>query len=392
MSEAVADAERPLIARAGIAVAVAAAIAFAAFLALGAFADEWRSGRDGGAHALSVAGTGFSGIVELLGAARPGPHRIARDPFAVAAAPLLVVTPPVFGGNLQEMIRKRDDRPTLIVVGKWSTAPDPAHSGWVRATGLIGPFASIALSGLDQRTDAEKKASAEHFTTSVRDVHAGERLVWADGNLDLPSPRKLQTVDSTLLEPLLVARGGGIVLGKLRDKPMYVLADPDLIDNQALATLTGARNAVALFDQLPGGDQAVFDVTMNGYERSPNLLKLALTPPFLPATLCLLAAALLALALAAARFGPKASVARAFAYGSRALIDNAADLIAQARREGRFAARYATLARDRVTARGLVPDADFDQLSGIAAQATTGADGLVAARALNQWKDVHDGR
>ena len=142
------EAERPFIARAGIAVAAAAAIAFAAYLALAAFGDEWRSGHDGGAHALSVSGTGFSGIVELLGAARPGPPRIARDPFAVARAPLLVVTPPVFGGNLRGLLDKRDDQLTLVVAPKWNTVADPTHPGWVRAAGLIGPFAGAALSAL----------------------------------------------------------------------------------------------------------------------------------------------------------------------------------------------------------------------------------------------------
>ena len=407
------EAERPFIARAGMAVAAAAAIAFAAYLALAAFGDEWRSGHDGGAHALSVSGTGFSGIVELLGAARPGPPRIARDPFAVARAPLLVVTPPVFGGNLRGLLDKRDDQLTLVVAPKWNTVADPTHPGWVRAAGLIGPFAGAALSALGKsddslfqvkvtvsgksqkpkdETSADEAARQQAFTTNVRNAHPGERLRWPDRDLDLPAPRKLQTVASTLLEPLLVTRGGGIVLGKLKDRPVFVLADPDLIDNQALATLTGAQNAVALFDQLPSGEQAVFDVTLNGYERSPNLLRLALTPPFLPATLCLLAAALLALALAAARFGPRTAASRAFAYGSRALIDNAADLIAQARREGRFAGRYAAIVRDRILARGLVPDAEFDRLAEVAARAVTGADGLAAARALHRWKDLHDGR
>ena len=273
-----AEAERPLIARAGIAVAVAAAIAFAAYVALSAFADDYRSGRDGGAHALSVSATGFSGIAELLAAARPGPHnRIARDPFTFAAAPLLIVTPPAFGGLSKARLGPRDGRPTLIVLGKWQTIPNPTHPGWVRATGLLGPTAAWALFGLNEdergiridlpRDESDKPAKpdpaenakaatakAAAFTTTIRDTRPGERLTWPGRAFDLPAPHKLQTLASTRLEPLLVAHGGGIVLGRLRDRPIYILADPDLLNNSALATPAKARTTVQFIDQLPAGN------------------------------------------------------------------------------------------------------------------------------------------
>jgi len=40
-------------------------LAFLSMLVLGAYAPDLRSGRNGGAHALSNASTGFSGLVRL---------------------------------------------------------------------------------------------------------------------------------------------------------------------------------------------------------------------------------------------------------------------------------------------------------------------------------------
>ena len=48
-------------------------LAFIAMLVLGAYAPDLRSGRNGGAHALSNAATGFSGLVRLAEATGRNP-------------------------------------------------------------------------------------------------------------------------------------------------------------------------------------------------------------------------------------------------------------------------------------------------------------------------------
>ena len=49
-----------------VAVVAAGILAFAAFLGLFAYADDFRSGRDGRGHPLSVSAIGFGGIVKLI--------------------------------------------------------------------------------------------------------------------------------------------------------------------------------------------------------------------------------------------------------------------------------------------------------------------------------------
>ncbi len=91
-----------------------------------------------------------------------------------------------------------------------------------------------------------------------------------------------------------------------------------------------------------------FDLTLNGFARSANLLTLAFTPPFLAATLCLLIAALAVGWRAFLRFGPPRQGTRAIAFGKRALIANAAGLIRRTRRLHLVAAPYADHARERL--------------------------------------------
>ncbi len=73
----------------------AGAFAFAALLLLSAFGDNWRSGADGGAHALSTAGTGFRAFAALDRAApassRPAGFHATRAP---PHAPISSCSPP----------------------------------------------------------------------------------------------------------------------------------------------------------------------------------------------------------------------------------------------------------------------------------------------------------
>ena len=132
--------------------------------------------------------------------------------------------------------------------------------------------------------------------------------------------------------------------------PLIIVFDPDLLNNYGLARPENAALAEALLSAaLDGADQtAVFDLTLNGYGRSQNLLQLAFTPPFLAATLCLLLAALVALWRAYNRFGPPVLAGRSIAFGKRALIANAAGLLRRARRLHLVGAPYADAARDRL--------------------------------------------
>ena len=107
-------------------------------------------------------------------------------------------------------------------------------------------------------------------------------------------------------------------------QPIIVVFEPDLLDNYGMAGAANALLADRLVHAATDGARVVnFDLTLNGFARTPNLLTLAFTPPFLAATLCLLLAALAVGWRAFLRFGPPRTATRAIAFGKRALVANA---------------------------------------------------------------------
>lgn len=360
-----------------LAIAIAVAVVgFASFLVLSAYAPDFRPTRNGGAHALSTSAVGFTAIAEIVRMTRGEVGLIRRDQ-ELGDDGLLVLTPSAETdpAEIEQILARREGLPTLIVLPKWAVKPLPGKPGWVRAMGKLPPFLAIApLAGI----------ATPHFAEA---------------------PGGLRMINDATLDPIVKAPGGGAWIAAIPDQEVYLLSDPDLIDNHGLATRSGAERAMALLDRArTSGTRIAFDLTLAGFGQNPNLLKLAFEPPFLPLTLCLFLAALMAGWHAARRFGAPDHEQRAVAFGKRAIAENGAALLRLAKRRHRTGARYAALTRDAVIAAAGVPaslngdalDAYLDRLdpngepfSSIAARAADAPDTrrlLAAARDLHHWK------
>jgi hypothetical protein len=227
----------------------------------------------------------------------------------------------------------------------------------------------------------------------------------APPELRFTAPGVLQTASGPGIRPILTDYAGRPVVVRFGDRPLYLLADPDLLSNRGMADARQAGAALALLDFLNSTDakSIVFDVTLNGLGQSRSPLRLVFDPPFLAVTLAIAAAMLLAGLQAIARFGAPRRPERAIAFGKSALIDNAASLVRQARREAALGGRYAEMIKERaVTAfavpaklRDLAINDYLDKLDGrrrfsALAWAATEARGrdelLAAAQALHQWQ------
>ena len=380
---------------------IAGLIGFAALILLIAYGGGLNgSGDSARANALSRSAIGYQALYRLASDFRT--TRLARDDSAFEAESLLVVTPGPQGDGdaLARLIDERGGRPTLVILPKWMVLPDPGRRGWVRAIRPGMEPGALDRLGKALRIEVLKAARGR--------AHGRELL---DG-IEAPLPRSPQVVSGPDVEPLIVTEGGGALLARLRGRQVFVAADPDLFNNHGLRNPARARAALAILDGLneTGTDRIDFDLTLSGPDAAqrtsrPNMLRVALEPPFLAMTLALLAAALFAGLHGAFRFGPVRPPARALPFGKAALVENSAGLIRRAGREPRLGAAYAGVLRHAAARAARAPqwlgddrlDAYLDRLtqpgsetfSTLAARLADARDraGLVAAaRALFQWK------
>ncbi|KQR84174.1 hypothetical protein [Sphingomonas sp. Leaf343] len=369
-------------------------LGFAGSLLLGAYAPDFRSGRNAGAHALSNAATGFAGIVNLAGATGRNP-RILRTEAGWDTEDLVVATPEHGNVDMSSFMTMRRGRATLIVLPKWSTVANEDVDGWADIVGLL-PASDPA------RTLAPATAlPIARRPSGGRPLRAVD---WAPAALSVGAPRPLQTVAPAALVPFVTDAAGRVVLGRIGRTEVYILADPDLLNNHGIRSLARARGALALLDFVnsTGAEGVAFDVTLNGLARGRSPLKLAFEPPFLAMTMAIVAALALAGWQALIRFGTPEPPRRAIAFGKTALVDNSAMILRKAGREGALGGRYAALIRERarsllgVPARLTDEEADryldrlpgpstFTMLVAPAGRAGHRDDMLAAARALHQW-------
>lgn len=351
-------------------------VGFVSFLLLSAYSEDLRPAQGSGTHALSVSAVGFAGAVELVDRVYGKVGLIRREIDLDDPQRLVVLTPDIATdpATLDKILDRRSDYPTIVVLPKWRTVPRQDKPNWVRTAGTYDP------------------ADVARLVASLGRVRIG---MGADG---------LRTIDGEGLAPLLTDGRGQVLAAHIRGRATIIVADPDLLDNHGLATLAGAERAMTLLGRYAVDGNISFDLTLHGFGRNPNLLKLAFEPPFLPLTLCLFAAALLAGWHAMQRFGQVAADQRGIAFGKRGIVENGAALLRLTRRGHRTGHRYAALIRENAAAAtgappsltGVALDEYLDWLSPIgepfsaiadrAAAAPDTRSLLAAAQALFQWK------
>jgi hypothetical protein len=317
-------------------------LSFFAFFALLAYTPEFRDDNDGGAHALSGSAIGFAGLrIFLLDAGIP--TAVDRGRLHNFAVPSLAVQTPGPETPDSELYALAHPEPRLVILPKWLAVGDPLQRGRVVKAGSIGTSSVVALLKSFSATSRISRARG----TSVPALQTGSPKG------DIVLPKKLQPIDSlqTLAGrdwiPVIVSAHGGMVLAKLQYSHTYVLADPDFMNTHGLGDLATAGMALSIVRAIRVGDGPIgFDVTLNGFRQTPNLLRDIFAPPFLGATLCAILAALLLALHAVSRFGSPVAPPRVFALGKLALIENTVQLIHMMHREPRMASRYAAVARN----------------------------------------------
>ncbi|MEP3654236.1 MAG: hypothetical protein ABJO36_05005 [Litorimonas sp.] len=145
------------------------------------------------------------------------------------------------------------------------------------------------------------------------------------------------------------------VLIQLEGTQTYVLSEPDLVNTMAFNTQGGAQLTNTIIDEIIYDSSTFamsmdFDVSLHGIESNRNIIKLMVTPPFLAATLCLLAAGGLVAWQGFNRFGDPARLRPDYAQGPVSLAETAADFMGIANRAHKTGEDYAALIRRQVAA------------------------------------------
>jgi hypothetical protein len=400
MSAAAQPQQQPFSARLVVGLVAAGLAAFAALIFLLAYGSRIAPVRGEQAPALSVAATGYKGLISLVGHFRT--TSMIRREADFETENLLVVALDMRNrpADVARLLELRRGRATLLIMPKWLTRPDRSHPGWVRAVGpMAGAMSGNLIGGRAALAVRPDPVSPDRFA-SGEDILEG---------IEVPVPGNVQTISGDTLTPLLTVPNGDALVARIGDQPHYVAADPDLFNNHGLKHRARAGAALAMIDALnaTGASGVAFDLTVNGLaaDNSRNLLRTALEPPFLAMTLALLFAALLAGLHGAFRFGQAKREERAIAFGKAALVENSAGLIRLARREARLGGAYADVVRQDAARLAAVPpaiqgealDAYLDRLSKgdaspfsvLAARLAAARDRhelVAAARALFSWK------
>ncbi len=381
-------------------------------------------GNDGGSHALGKGLTGYAGLAALIAAEG---HDVGynRLPHNHGGDELLVLTP-TEDPDIQALAdivkaRRSGVGPTIVVTPKWRTerltsdsrAPQGpvdkawarvfgaprAPTGWTRIVGAATPDWKGFLDkiGVHLGTAKDPAAKGWHTGEGASGPLPDDHVVLSGGGVDdrgHPLIPLIRSGDGRILAGYIADGGTYPALDALAGveptsndddeadvrQPLVIVFEPDLLNNRGLADRATALSALRLV-QVTGGkrvQRVVFDLAQAGLGAPRNLLTLAFTPPFLAATLGLIAAMAAAIWRGFVRFGPALAGAPAHVVGKIALVASGAALLLRARRYHLIARPYADGARERLQSALGLPrgrasaetDAAIEQIQRAAAPAT----------------------
>lgn len=392
-------------ARVAIILFLVGVFSFSAFITLSTFAPDFMDGDDGEAHALSKSAIGYAAMIKLARGEGRQVHVSRNEPGRLSTK--LVVLTPETEVKLADLSRLAHID-ALIVLPKWLPRASQTRRGWVRET---SPFSEETIAAIlkdiapKARINQANGSSAPVLLTNPNPT----RLNTNPGTMRPGKITSLQTIIAPEITPIVTTADGKTILGlaDIEESPrIFVLSDPDFLNNLGFADIATARTGMALLDALSGTDDPItFDVTLNGFQRSRSLMRLAFEPPLLAATLSFVIVAAMLAWRAATRSGPVARGRRAIALGKRTLADSSAALIRLAGRDATMAPRYAQMVRtvvaehihvardagettsaelDRIAQSRGVP-ATYSELAHEAESAKTSLETLNAARRLHAW-------
>jgi hypothetical protein len=270
-----------------------------------------------GPSAFSRSAIGYAGIADIMH--RLGARVLKSRGDSVASldpAGVLVVAEPL-NAPAQRMSTLMNAHTVLLILPKWTGQPSPTHRGWISAA----------------RQLPESMARSATQIANVEVVRVPRVASWSRNEIGrTPVIREggVQLIKSNRLRPV-IGSDSGMLVGELRTgaRRLWILADPDPLQNHGLADPDNAVFAVALINALRGADgNVVFDEVVHGFEekaRSP--FRMLFEFPFVLATIQGVMAVALLLWATMRRFGAPLAPPVELKSGKRSLIETTANLL-----------------------------------------------------------------
>jgi hypothetical protein len=327
---------------------------------ISAFEPELKSGNDGQAHAMSKSSVGYFALTRILEDAGYDVDRNRAGILDDVNAYSTVLLTPKLGTASETLLDFFREGPTVIILPKWYVRPDRENRGWMKLAIAMPTSEVFDILPADLQKDSKLDETDKLMPVSLTIKSATTEGVDSYGSTKPIT--SLRTLSGPQWIPLVAGPNGGAVIAKKKDLNVYVIADPDILNNAAMSNFgTVDMLETFLLDIASEEDEGpiVFDLTLNGFQKKPNIGRLLIQPPLLGATLCFVLTAILIALQAATRFLPPKEATRVVALGKKALADNTAGLIRMGRREHRMSLPYANMMK-RIVMKAVGAPASLD--------------------------------
>ena len=318
-----------------------AAISLGLTIGFGLFSDDPSSIITPEANAFSHSAIGHHALVRFLD--RIGlPVQISRYQTEGKLAPgvaFLLLSPPVQGTGLDEAAALvvealTAEVPTIIVLPKWRVvSAEPVKPGWVEELAwLTEEEVETTLATLLDYGEGAGPRVVRGYSSRFRE-NLGDLALTPE----LPNPQFLEGgPDFTTV----VETNGRTLVAQLRGQALWVIADPDLLNNAGLALGENAAIVHRLLVREIGAHAVLIDETQHGFLQPPSIWRELTSFPLALVTLQMAVLLGAVVWTAGFRFGRPKPVPPRVAPGIGTLIDNTARLVRLAGDPGDTLQRY----------------------------------------------------